>query len=595
MSADIIIVFIILTGAIILFSRDKIPVDLTAMIIMASLLITGIITPEEGISGFSNTATVTVAAMFILSAGLFNTGALNFVGEFLTRMTKKNYLTGLVTMLLIVSVISAFINVTAVVAIFMPVVIQIANRSGISPSKFLIPLSFGALFGGVNTLIGTSTNILVSSIAFQHGLKPFGMFEMTPFGIIILCTGIIYLLSTAKRLLPDRKEAGNLSKEFHLEDYITEIIVLPESQSVHKEIKDSPLMGDLDLDIIEIHRGEKNKFLPSPHTIIMPNDILRVRCNIEKLKELQTREGIVLKSEISFKDLNLNLDESRLVEAVVTSGSRLRGRTIKNINFRETFGATVLGIRHRGRLMRENLGNTILIPGDVLLIEVKKDWLPQLRRNNAFVIVSEVNPLKQKKEKIIPAVIILIAVVSAAATGIFPIVTSAVIGSVLYILFSILTLEEAYRSIEWRVIFLLAGVLTLGIAMEKTGAAGLIASSLLSILGSFGPTALLSAFFFLTLLFTNFISNNATAALIVPIAIITADSVGVSSRPFLMAVTFAASLSFATPVGYQTNTMIFGPGNYKFSDFLRIGLPLDIIFWLLASLLIPVFFPFHGN
>jgi di/tricarboxylate transporter len=593
MSADIIIVFLILTGAIILFSRDKIPVDLTAMIIMAALLITGIITPEEGISGFSNTATVTLAAMFILSAGLFNTGALNFVGDFLTRMTKKNYLTGLISLLLIVSVISAFINVTAVVAIFMPVVIRMANRSGISPSKFLIPLSFGALFGGVNTLIGTSTNILVSSIAFQHGLKPFGMFEMTPFGLVILFTGTVYMLFTAKSLLPDRKEAGSLSQEFHLEDYITEIIVLPESKSVHKEIRNSSLVKDLDLDIIEIHRGEKNKFLPSPNTIIMPNDILRVRCNIEKLKELQTREGILLKSEISFGDLNLNLAESRLVQAVVTSGSRLRGRTIKNINFRETFGGTVLAIRHRGRLMRENLGNTILIPGDVLLIEVKKDWLSQLRKNNAFVIVSEVNTQKQKKDKILPAIIILTAVVAAAALGVFPIVTSAIIGSVLYLLLGIITLEEAYRSIEWRVIFLLAGVLTLGIAMEKTGAAGLIASSLLSLLGDLGPTVLLSAFFFLTLVFTNFISNNATAALIVPIAIITADSIGVSSRPFLMAVTFAASLSFATPVGYQTNTMIFGPGNYKFSDFLRIGLPLNIIFWLLASLLIPVFFPFQ--
>jgi len=592
MSADIIIVFIILIGAVALFTRDKIPVDLSAMIIMASLLLTGIITPEEGISGFSNTATVTVAAMFILSAGLFNTGALNFVGEFLTKMTKQNYLKGLLYMLIIVGIISAFINVTAVVAIFMPVVIKMANRSGISPSKFLIPLSFGALFGGVNTLIGTSTNILVSSIAFQHGLQPFGMFEMTPFGFIILSTGIVYLLLTAKKLLPDRKEPGNLSQEFHLEDYITEVIILPDSKSVHKEIRNSPLIRDLDLDIIEIHRGDKNKFLPSPHTIIMPNDVLRVRCNIEKLKELQTREGIALKSEISFKDLDLNLDSSRLVQAVVTSASRLRGRTIKNINFRETFGATVLAIRHRGRLMRENIGNTIIIPGDVLLIEVKKDWLPQLRRNDAFVIVSEVNTFKERKEKIIPAVVILAGVVICAGAGIFPIVTGAVIGSVLYIVLGILTLEQAYRAIEWRVIFLLAGVLTLGIAMEKTGAAGVIASSLVSLLGSLGPTAMVSAFFFLTLVFTNFISNNATAALIVPIAIITADSLGVDSRPFLMAVTFAASLSFATPVGYQTNTMIFGPGNYKFTDFVKIGVPLDIIIWLLASLLIPVIFPF---
>jgi di/tricarboxylate transporter len=592
MTISIIIVFIILVGAVFLFTRDNIPVDLTAMIIMASLLITGIITPEEGISGFSNTATVTVAAMLILSTGLFNTGALNFVGDFLTRMTKKNYLLGLFSMLLIVGIISSFINDTAVVAIFMPVVIGIANRTGTSPSKLLIPLSFGALFGGVNTLIGTSTNILVSSIAFQHGLKPFGMFEMTPFGFLIFSTGIIYLLITANRLLPERKKPGDLTKEFQLQDYITEVIVLPESKSVHLEIRNSPLVKDLDLDIIEIHRGEKNKFFPSPYTVIMPNDVLRVRCNIEKLKELQAREGIVLKPEINFKDLDLNSESSRLVQAVVTSGSRLRGRTIKNMNFRETFGATVLAIRHRGRLMQENMGNTIIIPGDVLLIEVKKDWLPQLRRNNEFLIVSEVNPLKQRKEKIIPAVIILTAVVLSSGLEVFPIVSSAVIGCVLYILFGILNLEQAYRAIEWRVIFLLAGVLTLGIAMEKTGAADIIASSMVTLLGSMGPTALISAFFFLTLVFTNFMSNNATAALIVPIAIITADSLGVNSRPFIMAVTFAASLSFATPIGYQTNTMIFGPGNYKFTDFVKIGLPLDIIIWLLASLLIPVFFPF---
>ncbi|HSD64807.1 MAG TPA: SLC13 family permease [Ignavibacteriaceae bacterium] len=592
MSANTIIVIVILLGALVLFTREKIPVDLTALMVMAALLITGIISPEEGISGFSNSATVTVAAMFVISAGLFRTGALNFVGEFLTKRAKKSYRGGLVLMLLIIGSISAFINDTAVVAIFLPVIIGVAEKADIGPSKFLIPLSYGALLGGVNTLIGTSTNILVSSIAFQHGLRPFGMFEMTPFGIIIFLTGVIYLLITANKLLPDRKKPEDLSREFHLEDYITEIMLLPESKSVHKEIRNSPLIKEMELDIIEINRGENNKFVPSPYTVLMPGDILRVRCNIAKLKELQSRQGIVLKPETSFSDLDLNTEESRLVQAVVTSGSRLRGRTIKNMNFRETYGGTVLAIRHRGRLMRENIGNTILIPGDVLLIEVKRDWLPQLRRNNAFVIVSEVNLYKEKKEKIIPAVLILLFVVLSNALGIFPIVTSAVIGSILSVVFGIITLEQAYRAIEWRVIFLLAGVLTLGIAMEKTGTAGLIASSLIHLLGVYGPTAMVSAFFILTLIFTNFMSNTAAVALIVPIAIITADSLGVNTRPFLMAVTFAASLSFATPVGYQTNTMIFGPGDYKFMDFVKIGLPLDILFWLIASFLIPVFFPF---
>ena len=592
MNFEIAVVFLILTGAIILFSRDRIPVDLTAMIILAALLLTGIITPEEGISGFSNSATVTVAAMFILSAGIFNTGAMNFLGDFLSRKIQKNYISGLFIMLLIVGLVSAFINVTAVVALFMPVIISVAKKSGMSPSKFLIPLSFGALFGGVNTLIGTSTNILISSIAKQHGLKPFGMFEMTPFGIIVLIVGIIYLLLTAKRFLPDRKSLDDLSEEFQLQDFITEIVLLPESQSINKEIRNAPLFKDIDLDILEIHRGEKNKFLPSPRTILLQDDVLRVRCNIEKLKEIQSRAGITLKSEKNSKGINLNSEESRLVQAVIPSGSRLRGKTIKNTNFRETFGATVLAIRHRGKLMRENLGNTVIIPGDVLLIDVKKDWLPQLRKNDAFLIISEDNSTVKQKNKIIPAILILAAVVISAAIGIFPIVTSAVIGSVLFIILGIISLEQAYKAIEWRIIFLLAGVLTLGIALEKTGGALLIAESIISVIGKMGPGALVSAFFFLTLLFTNFISNNATAALMAPIAIISAHSMGVNPRPFIMAVMFAASLSFATPVGYQTNTMIFGPGNYRFLDFVKIGIPLDLIIWLLASLLIPVFFPF---
>lgn len=593
MNTDIIIIFIILAGSIVLFSMEKFPIDLIAIILIAVLLITGIITPEEGISGFSNTATVTVAAMFILSASLFNSGAFNFVGGLLTAAFSKNLLLGLFLLIAVTALLSAFINVTATVAMLLPVLINTANKTDISPSKLLIPLSFGALLGGVGTLIGTSTNILVSSMIQQRGEAPFHMFETTPLALIILAAGILFLVFIGSRILPDRKNYSELTEEFEMNDYITEVVLLPESESVGKMIKKSPLIKDLDLDIIEIQRGGNNQFVPNAETVLEVDDILRIRCDINKLKEIQEKEGIELKSQVKLiNNDEFKLRKAKLVEAVVTHNSRLRGRTIKDINFRETYGATCLAIRHRGQLMHTKLGHISLLPGDVLLVEVKEDWLPRFRQNSDFVIASEVNLLKVKKAKIIISISIMTAVVATASFGIFPIVKAAVIGSVLAVLTGCISLEEAYKSINWKVIFLFAGVLTLSLALEKTGGAEIISSFIISSAGSIGNKGLVSVFFLITLLFTNFMSNNAIAALLVPIALITSESLGISARPFIMAVTFAASLSFMTPISYQTNTMVSGPGNYKFSDYLKVGGPLNLIIWLLASVLIPVFFPF---
>lgn len=592
MTFEIAVVFFIILSAIVLFAIEKFPVDLTAIIVMAALLLTGIISPSEGISGFSNTATVTVAAMFVLSAAIFNTGALNFVGRFWGSAFNKNFWLGQFSLMLSVAIISAFINVTAVVALFLPIVMNIAAKQKISPSKLLIPLSFGALFGGVNTLIGTSTNILVSSIAAEHGKAPFHMFEMTPLGIVILLSGIAYMIFFGIRLLPDRISAkADISDRYKLGNYFTEIILQPNAKSVNTILKDSPLVRDFDIDVLEIQRGKDNCFFPEPETELKANDILKVRCNLDQLKNIKKREGIILKSEKKVPGNSLNFDDSHLLEAVITHNSRLRGQTLKSINFRDTYGATVLAIRHRGTLMREKLGNTILLPGDVLLVSVKKDWLSQVKNNPDFVIISEVSEYEFKKRKVFPAMLIIFGVVFTAAIGLAPIVKTAVVGAVLMVLTNCISLEEAYKAINWKVIFLLAGVLTLGMALEKSGGADLIADTMVSTIGKFGAVPLISAFFFLTLVFTNFMSNNATAALLAPIAILTAETLGVNSRPFIMAVTFAASLSFITPVGYQTNTMIYGPGNYKFRDFVKVGTPLDILFWILATILIPIFFP----
>jgi di/tricarboxylate transporter len=368
---------------------------------------------------------------------------------------------------------------------------------------------------------------------------------------------------------------------------------LENSASVGYAIKDAPLVKDIDLAIIEIQRGEEMISVPLPEEILQTGDVLRIRCDLEKFKKIQAREGILFKPQFKWHDEDIETQDTKLVEAVVAPNSEFVGKTLENLRFRESFGATVLALRHRGKLMREKIADTKLNAGDALLIEVKNFRYQQLQRHPSFVITSEIEQEFFRKSKLIPALLIVFGVILTATLGIFPIVVSAIVGSVLLVLIGCLTMEEAYKAIEWRIIFLLAGVLTLGIALENTGAAELVSSTIISIVSTWGGLImLLSAFYFLTFLLTEMISNNATAALLTPIAIATANSLNVSPRPFLVAVMFAASASFMTPVGYQTNTLIYGPGQYKFSDFLRVGTPLNLIFWLAATFLIPYFWEF---
>lgn len=592
MTIEVIIVLLLVVSAVILFVTERFPVDMVALILMATLLLSGIITPEEGISGFSNTATVTVGAMFILSAGLFKTGALNFIGAALAKIGKRNFWFALITMMAGVGVISAFVNNTAAVAIFMPIVLGVARDTKVNPSKLLMPLSFASMFGGVCTLIGTSTNILVNSIAERYGLPPFRMFEFTSLGLLIFGAGMLYMMLIGVRLIPNRRGGGDLTQSFGMGEYLTEIVLLPQAKSIGQPLKDSHLVQDLDIDILEVRRGERRILLPSPEIILQAEDLLRVRCNVEKIKQLQEREGILLKSEVKWQDKDLESAQVVLVEAVIAPNSILEGKSLKGARFRHRFGATPLAIRHRGEMMHEKLETIPLQAGDALLIEAQRDHLDQLKQHSAFVFISEVGLPEFRREKILPAFAIIFGVVLTAALNILPIVIGAIVGSVLIVLTGCLTVEEAYEAIELKVIFLLAGVLTLGIALEKTGAAGFLSEFLISGVGSLGPEAILFALFLVTTLLTNVMSNNATAALLAPIAIVTAESLGVSPRPFLMAVTYAASLSFMTPVGYQTNTLIYGPGQYQFSDFLRVGTPLNLLFLILATFFIPLFWPF---
>ncbi|MFW5706475.1 MAG: SLC13 family permease [Bacteroidota bacterium] len=594
---EIIIVLVVLVLALIMFASEKFSVDVVALLIMAILIVTGIVSPQEGVAGFSNSATVTVAAMFILSAALFKSGAVLGLGNKLASLFQKNFWLAIIATMMAVGLVSAFINNTPVVAIFIPIMAGAAAKSGHSLGKMLMPLSFASMFGGLCTLIGTSTNILVSGIASEHDLEPFAMFEMTKMGLIFFGAGLIYMVVIGIRLIPKRGNGEGLVQKFGMGEYLTEIVLGENAGSVGLKIKDSPLTKKLDIDILEINRKGQRFFMPGAQMVLEKGDILKVRCDLEKIKTLMEREGVQLKTREKFADQDLEDDNVVLVEAIIAPNSEFEGKTVKQISFRQKYGATVLAIRHRGEIMRDKVATTVLRSGDTLLIEAERSKLDMLRElelhgRNTFLIVNEVGFEKFKTNKIIYVVGTILGIVALAAFNVMPIMVAALLGCLFLILTNSITMEEAYRAIDWKVIFLLAGAMSLGIAMDNSGAAVLLSGLLIEGAGTLGPTAVISILYLITVILTSVMSNNASAVLLAPIAIAGANSIEVDPRPFLMAITFAASSSFMTPIGYQTNTMIYGPGRYKFADFVKVGAPLNLIFWIIATFLIPVFFPF---
>lgn len=592
MTYEMLFVFGVILLAIFLFATEKISVDLTAILVMALLLVSGIISPEEGIAGFSNTATITVGAMFIVSEALKKTGAVNYLGIFSSKIFKFNFWVGLVGTMLVVGIISAFINNTPVVAVFIPILLSVSIDNKINPSKLLMPISFASMFGGVCTLIGTSTNILVSSIAVENGLEPLRMFEFSSLGIVFFGAGMMFMVFFGVRMIPKRKYEGELTEKYEMHDYLTDIILLPDAESVGSRIPDSPLVKELDIDILEVIRNNRRLLRPVSEIYLQADDTLRVKCDLKQIQKLKDRIGIKLQSDLTLHDEDFKSEDLELVEVIIAPNAELIGKSIKSSRFRNVFRANALAIRHRGKLLHKGFSETNLKAGDAILVEVRKEDHFNLRSNPNFVIVSEIELQKFNKKKIIPALLIVLGIILTATLNIFPIMVSALLGCILLVATKCISLEETYKAVDWQVIFLLGGILSLGVALEKTGAALFVSNKMIDLLGGIGPVAIVAALFFLTSILTSIMSNNATAVLFAPIAISAAATMNVDPKPFLMAVTFAASASFITPVGYQTNTMIYGVGQYKFSDFLKVGTPLNLIFWILATILIPVFYPF---
>ncbi|OHE79566.1 MAG: sodium:proton symporter [Lysobacterales bacterium GWF1_69_6] len=592
MTMEALLTLAVLVGAVALFVTEKLPVDVVAMLVLASLLVLGLVTPAEALSGFSSEATITVAAMFVLSAGLAHTGALLSVGRLFGRV-KRPWLFMLLIMF-VVGPISAFVNNTAAVAVFLPLVLAAtaANRS--SPSQVLIPLSYAAQMGGVCTLIGTSTNLLVNSLAKDLGHPGFGLFDFAPVGLITMGVGFVYLLLMRRWLLPHHPPAP-LTEAYELGKYITELRVMPGSPLIGKSVAQAQLAEKRSVYVLELMRGDQKHWSPRAEEL-REGDVLLVRGNWEQLKALKDEARLELEPEFKLQDSQFTGEDGEqaqvLVEAMVAPGARLVGRSLAELDFQWAYNATVLALHRRGEVLREKIKDVSLNVGDVLLLMCPRAELDVLRTNNNLVVLNERGEAEKPRSKALLAIAIMAAAIAAAALGWLPIVASSILGGIALVATRCIGNDQAYQAVDWRVIVLLAGVLPLGIAMQKSGLAQGIADFSVGWVGGFGPLAVLAAVYLVTALLTELMSNNAAAVLITPIAYSTAVSLGVSPTPFLVAVLFAASTSFATPVGYQTNTMVYNAGNYRFTDFMKMGIPLNLLFWVLAVWLIPKYFPF---
>ncbi|MFC1769280.1 SLC13 family permease [Nanoarchaeota archaeon] len=569
---EIILVLAITIIAFYLFVREKFSVETVALLVMVILIVTKIVTPSEGVSGFSNPATITVLCMFIISAGIQKTGIVNKIGRKIFEWTKKSYSKQLLA-ITSVGPLSGFMNNTATVTVMIPIVMKLAEKSKIVVSKLLMPLSFICMAGGTLTLIGTTTNILSNDIYTRMGFGSIGLFEITKLGVIVLLITSIYFLTIGRFLLPKRKGAKDTEDPLRRLKYHTDVIVPEDSSLLYQKLKNNDLEKKFNIKILHIKR--KNKIINhSEKHRIMPKDVLLIEGSREDLIHADDIGLIKIKASSKFPEKKGA--KYKLVQFMISSKSTLINRTINSSQFRKKYNALVLGLKRGNEIIKKSIDKIRLKFGYILLLSATEKSIEKLKKNDNFIFVSEASE-NYNRTKVWEAFGILFLVLLLAAFNVFTIMVSALIGVVLMVILGVISFEESYESVNWQVVLLLAGIIPLGIAFEKTGAADLIANFVVGLSGSLSPLIVLGIFFILTTLLTEVVSNAASVIIIIPIAISVASQLSLNPLAFVITVMFAASTSFLTPIGYQTNTLVYSAGNYKFRDFFLVGLPLNII------------------
>lgn len=590
MTLDMLVLAAIITASLILFILDVFPVDKVSVLVLGTLLATRLITPEQAIAGFGNVATITVACMLAISYGIQTTGVLNYMANKIVDLAGKSELRILFSIMIAVGILSAFINNTAAVALFLPLTIVVAREQRLDASRLLMPMAYTATMAGTCTLIGTSTNLLVHSLAMEHAGWRIGLFEFTQMGLIFFAAGFTYLLLIGHRLIPSRRSPDSLMQDYRLRHFVTELILQPDSPLIGKSIAETEFREKHGVEVIEILRDTTRVLPEAGETRIQAHDILLVQGDPHTLVGLQEAQKVAIKA-LEVEDRDLQDENILLVEAFISPTSRLIESTLKDVDFRRTFNANALAIRSHGRTIREKIGKIKLEYGDSLLILIDRDHLQSLRQIPDFMVVEEVRMPFLRKDKAYYTGAIFAGFILVATLEILTIIEAALLGTALMILTGSLRLRDLYNHISWQTIIMLACLIPLGTAMQNTGLANLLATKLVDVLVGWGPVAVLSGVYLMTSLMTSLMSNNATAVLMLPIGLSVAAQLQADPKPFILAVMFAASAEFMTPIGYQTNLFIFGPGGYKFQDYMKVGAPLNFLFWLLASIFIPIFWP----
>ena len=588
---DIWILVAIIAFTFLAFSFEWLPIDAVALSSLGLLLLFGLVTPQEAIRGFSNDAVITVMMMFILSYGLAHTGLIDRFGQKLSQMSGNTHWLGAIALILVCGVLSAFVNNTAAMAILMPVGIQIAKHYDVSSSRILLPLSYLSIIGGTCTLIGTSTNLLVSSRSEESGYGAFSMFEFLGLGLILLAVGFTYIVLVPMRFLKPRAATSDLTAKYQLSSFLTEVQVPDGSQLIGRSVLDAHINERFRLTVLEILRGGERIAVDLRARPIQADDLLIVEGRMEDIVNFRDHYGLRLLTDVKVDDRELSDQNNIMAEIQLSPVSRLTGSTIRDLDFRRRFGCFVLALNRYGESIREKLAHIVLHNWDTLLVFGPRSRIEALYETEDFVPLQEV-----KLRLVIPrrwwlSVAIIPLVVLLAATGATSILKASILGAVALIVFGGISVQQAYEAINWTVIFLLVGILPMGIAMEKTGLAAMIGESIANAGADYGAWAVIALIYLATALLSEIVSNNSTAVLMVPIAGTAATSMGLDPKPFMITVAFAASASFLTPMGYQTNAMVFGPGGYRFMDYVKFGAPLKIMFFVISVLLIPRFWP----
>jgi len=590
MTNEIALLLFILAVSLVLFSFEWVSIDIVGLGVLIALVISGLLPADQAFAGFGSDTVILIFGLLVMTATLSRTGVVEIVGRAISRHARQDHNRLLAIVMIASASMSSIMSNTATTAFFVPIVMGLARRLRVNASRLLMPLAFASILASSVTLIATSTNILVSGLLTQYRMPPIGMFELAPVGIPIVLIGLVYMFTLGRRLIPDRGSPDELTEEFGLRPYLTDVVILPDSPLIGKTLAQSGLGRDMDLTVLRVDRGRRHYFAPQTNIRLREGDVLLVEGQRDNILNISNAAGIDIKAEVKFSDPDLQTDDMRLAEVIVMGRSPVIGRSLESTSFRERYGLQVLAINRQQETIRQKISQVNLRMGDVLLVQGHRSNIQALEKNFTFRILGMVEDKRINFHRARLAIIIFLVSLGLAAFNLLTLPVAVLLGAVSAFLTRCITPQEAYRDVEWKVIIMIGCMLAFGAAMEHTGTARYLALQIVRLVGDTHPTWLLSGFFVLTVLLTQPMSNQAAAVVVFPVAVQAAMHLNLNPRTFAMMIAVAASTSYITPLE-PACLMVYGLGRYRFLDFVKVGSLLTVFIYLVAILLVPRIWP----